>query len=94
MIFIYFMLALSIICCIFLSLVKIFQFATDPAEKQKRKQRTIIAVIIVILTSFILFKLNGVLFKSEYLDLSQLASFLAVLFTLYEAIIFLTENEK
>ena len=94
MILIYFMLALSIICCIFLSLVKIFQFATDPVEKQNRKQRTIIAVIIVVFTSFILFQLNGTLFKSEYLDLSQLASFFAVLFTQYETIIFLTENEK
>ncbi len=88
------MLALSIICCIFLSLVKIFQFATDPAEKQNRKQRVAIALAIVIFTSFILFKLNGALFKTEYLDLSQLASFFAVLFTQYEAIIFLTENEK
>lgn len=94
MLFIYFMLALSIICCIFLSIVKIFQFATDPTEKQNRKQRTVIALAIVIFTSFILFKLNGTLFKSEYLDLSQLASFFAVLFTQYEAIIFLTENEK
>ena len=94
MIFVYFFLTLSIICCIFLSLVKIFQFATDPVEKQKRKQRTIIAVIIVVFTSFILFQLNGTLFKSEYLDLSQLASFLAVLFTQYEATSFLTEDEK
>ena len=94
MIFVYFLLTLSIICCIFLSLVKIFQFATDPVEKQKRKQRTIIAVIIVIFTSFILFRLNGALFKTEYLDLSQLASFLAVLFTQYEATSFLTEDEK
>jgi hypothetical protein len=88
------MLALAIICCIFLSLIKIFQFATDPVEKQNRKQRVAIALAIVISTSFILFKLNGTLFKSEYLDLSQLASFFAVLFTQYEAIIFLTENEK
>jgi hypothetical protein len=94
MIFVYFLLTLSIICCIFLSLVKIFQFATDPVEKQKRKQRTAIALAIVIFTSLILFKLNGTLFKFEYLDLSQLASFFAVLFTQYEAIIFLTENEK
>lgn len=94
MILIYFMLALSIICCIFLSLVKIFQFATDPVEKQNRKQRIAIALTIVIFTSLILFKLNGTLFKSEYLDLSQLASFFAVLFTQYETIIFLTENEK
>ena len=94
MIFVYFLLTLSIICCIFLSLVKIFQFATDPVEKQKRKQRTTIALAIVIFTSLILFKLNGTLFKFEYLDLSQLASFFAVLFTQYEAIIFLTENEK
>lgn len=94
MIFIYFMLALAIICCIFLSLVKIFQFATDPAEKQNRKQRVAIALAIVFFTSFILFKLNGTLFKSEYLDLSQLASFFAVLFTQYEAVSFITENEK
>lgn len=94
MIFIHFLLALLIICCIFLSLVKIFQFATDPAEKQNRKQRVAIALAIVIFTSFILFKLNGTLLKSEYLDLSQLASFFAVLFTQYEAIVFLTENEK
>lgn len=94
MIFIHFMLVLSIICCIFLSLVKIFQFATDPVEKQNRKQRIAIALTIVISTSFILFKLNGTLFKSEYLDLSQLASFFAVLFTQYEAVSFLTENEK
>ena len=88
------MLALAIICCIFLSLVKIFQFATDPAEKQNRKQRVAIALAIVFFTSFILFKLNGTLFKSEYLDLSQLASFFAVLFTQYEAVSFITENEK
>lgn len=94
MIFVYFLLTLSIICCIFLSLVKIFQFATDPAEKQNRKQRIAIALTIVIFTSLILFKLNGTLFKSEYLDLSQLASFFAVLFTQYEAVGFLTENEK
>ena len=94
MIFIHFMLVLSIICCIFLSLVKIFQFATDPVEKQNRKHRTIIAIIIVVSTSFILFQLNGTLFKTEYLDISQLASFFAVLFTQYEAIIFLTGNEK
>ena len=94
MLFILFLLALLIICNIFLSLVKIFQFATDPVEKQNRKQRTIIAVIIVVFTSFILFQLNGTLFKSEYLDLSQLASFFAVLFTQYEAVSFLTEIEK
>ena len=94
MIFIYFILSLSIICCIFLSLVKIFQFAIDPVEKQNRKQRIAIALTIVIFTSLILFKLNGMLFKSEYLDLSQLASFFAVLFTQYEAVGFLTENEK
>mgnify|MGYP001640831719 CR=1 FL=1 len=88
------MLALAIICCIFLSAVKIFKFATDPVEKQNRKQRTIIAVIIVVFTSFILFKLNGTLIKSQYLDLSQLASFLAVLFTQYEATSFLTEDQK
>jgi|GEM_PF-4406617 len=94
MLFILFSLALLIICSIFLSLVKIFQFATDPVEKQNRKQRTIIAVIIVVFTSFILFQLNGTLFKSEYLDLSQLASFFAVLCTQYEAVSFLTEIEK
>ena len=94
MIFVYFLLTLSIICCIFLSLVKIFHFATDPTEKQNRKQRIAIALAIVIFTSLILFKLNRTLFKSEYLDLSQLASFFAVLFTQYEAISFITENEK
>lgn len=94
MIFIYFMLVLSIICCIFLSAVKIFKFAAHPVKKQNRKQRTVITVTIVIFTTFILCRLAETLVKSQYLDLSQLASFLAVLFTQYEATSFLTEDEK
>ena len=94
MIFIYSSLAFSIIFCTFLSAVKIFKFAADPVKKQNRKQRTVIAVTIVIFTTFILCRLAETLVKSQYLDLSQLASFLAVLFTQYEATSFLTENEK